>query len=298
MPHYHHVGSSGSPVLLAFIVIVPALVYLRGWLRLRSTANAIASWRAGSFLVGLILIWVAAASRLAAFDHELLTAHMIQHLLLMTVAPPLFWLGAPVMLFLQGLPRRVQAVASSGLAWQPLRRLGRSITHPAFSWLAATAVLVGWHLPAAFALPLHSGAWHVVEHASFLATGLLFWWPVIQPWLNVARPEVSIILYLFLATLPCDILSAFLVFCDRVIYPIYFSSSHPFGLSALADQQCAGALMWTCVTVIYLVAAGILTTQILSARSSPGGRFAQEASDSTMTGSLNPQPQGALSRGH
>ena len=103
--------------------------------------------------------------------------------------------------------------------------------------------------------------------ASFLATGMLFWWPVIQPWPSAFRPDLSIILYLFFATLPCDILSGFLVFCDRVVYPIYFSSSHLFGFSALADQQCAAALMWSFVTVIYLIAGAILTMQLLSPES-------------------------------
>ena len=64
------------------------------------------------------------------------------------------------------------------------------------------------------------------------------------------------LLYLFLATLPCDILSGFLVFCDRVVYPVFLSSPHSFGLSALEDQQFAGALMWTCVTLVYVVAGG------------------------------------------
>ena len=77
-------------------------------------------------------------------------------------------------------------------------------------------------------------------------------------------PESSILLYLFVATLPCDILSGFLVFCDRLVYPVYFSSSQPFGLSALEDQQCAGALMWTCVTVVYLIAAAVVTARLLS----------------------------------
>ena len=107
----------------------------------------------------------------------------------------------------------------------------------------------------------------MIEHTSFLATGLLFWWPVVQPWPSVSRPDLSIILYLFLATLPCDIIAGLLVFGDRVVYSIYFSSSRPFGLSALEDQQCAGALMWTCVTVVYLVAGTILTTHLLSPRS-------------------------------
>ena len=76
------------------------------------------------------------------------------------------------------------------------------------------------------------------------------------------------ILYLFLATLPCDILSGFLVFSERVAYPVYLSTSRQSGLSVLADQQCAGALMWTCVTIVYLVAGAILSTHLLSPQSS------------------------------
>src|SRR5262249_11513947 len=72
------------------------------------------------------------------------------------------------------------------------------------------------------------------------------------------------ILYLFFATLPCDVLSGFLVFCERVIYPHYLSSSHMFGFSALGDQQCAAALMWTSVTLVYLVAGAILTMRLLA----------------------------------
>jgi cytochrome c oxidase assembly factor CtaG len=72
------------------------------------------------------------------------------------------------------------------------------------------------------------------------------------------------LLYLFLATLPCDILSGLLVFCDRVVYPVFLSSPQWFGLSALQDQQCAGALMWTCVTVVYLIAATLFAARLLS----------------------------------
>ena len=272
MPHLHHgaVVSSGASVLLTLIFLFTALVYLRGWLHLRSTSsNLIAAWRAASFLLGLFLIWIAVASAVAAFDHELLTAHMAQHLLLMTLAPPLIWLGDPVMALLHGLPRQfVQALIGPLFRWPPVQRLGAALAKPVFCWLAAAMALVGWHIPAVFTLGMNSGAWHIAEHASFLVTGLLFWWPVVQPWPSVSKwPEMSVILYLFLATLPCDTIAGLLVFGDRVVYTHYFSSSQPFGLSALADQQCAGALMWTCVTVVYLVAGAILTTQLLSPRS-------------------------------
>jgi putative membrane protein len=266
------------PVWLTLAFVATALVYLRGWLHLRSTnLKVIAPWRAGSFCLGLFLIWVAVASPITAFDEESLSVHMVQHLLLMTLAPPLIWLGAPVMPFLHGLPRRfTQIVIGPLLRWAPVRKLGSALAQPALCWLAASAALVGWHIPAAFMLGLRSDAWHVVEHASFLATGLLFWWPVVRPWPSVSRwPDLSIILYLFLATLPCDILSGLLVFCDRVVYGVYLSSPQPFGLSALEDQQCAGALMWTLVTVVYLVAGAVLTTRLLSPHSSHEDELAQ-----------------------
>jgi cytochrome c oxidase assembly factor CtaG len=182
----------------------------------------------------------------------MLTAHMIQHLLLMTFAPPLIWLGEP---FMAVKPRR----------WLVPKNLGKPLGHPVFCWLAAAATLIVWHVPAIFQLGMESPTWHYVEHASFLISGLLFWWPVMQPWPSVALwPRWSMLLYLFLATLPCDVLSGLLVFSDRVVYPMYLSMPQMGALSPLEDQECAAALMWTCVTVVFLVAGTILSMQILS----------------------------------
>src|SRR5215467_6119015 len=118
MTHLHHaaLGSSES-VVFTLILVFAALAYLRGWLSLRSNAvNLTSGWRAFSFLLGLLLIWAALASPIAALDHELLTVHMLQHLLLMTLAPPLIWLGAPVGPTLDGLPQRF--VESLARLWQ------------------------------------------------------------------------------------------------------------------------------------------------------------------------------------
>ena len=273
------------PVPLTLAVILAASLYLRGWIHLRSVSiHAIPAWRACSFVLGLFLIWLAVGSPLSTFDEELLTVHMVQHLLLMTFAPPLILLGAPVMPFLHGLPRQfVQSVVGPLFRWSPLQWIGRVISRPVFCWLAAAAALVGWHIPAAFTLGLQSESWHIVEHACFLGSGFLFWWPVVQPWPSVPRwPRWSMLVYLFLATLPCDILSAFLAFCDRVVYTVYLSTPKHFVISALEDQQCAGALMWTCVTIVYLLAAAILTMQLLSARSTPESELMQLDSHATL----------------
>jgi putative membrane protein len=271
MPHLHHGVLAPSQVSLILTIVFTAFVYLRGWLHLRSSSlSVIPAWRAGSFLLGLFLIGVAVGSPLAVLHEAMLTGHMIQHLLLMTFAAPMILLGEPVMLLSHGLPRQfVRAVIGPLVRWRLVQQLGRALAEPAFCWVAALAALTVWHVPAAFTLGMQSEAWHVVEQASFLGTGLLFWWPVVQPWPSVSRwPDWSIILYLFLATLPCDILSGFLVFSERVAYPVYLSTSGQSSLSALADQQCAGALMWTCVTIVYLVAGTILSTRLLSPQSS------------------------------
>jgi cytochrome c oxidase assembly factor CtaG len=267
MPHLHHAAlRTSQSAFLTLILILTALVYLRGWLSFRAVAlKATSVWSTFSFLAGLLLIWVAVASPIAALDHELLTVHMLQHLLLMTLAPPLIWLGTPVGPLLHGLPHRFVEETILPL-WQApaAKRFAKTLGRPKCAWLAACVALVGWHIPTFFALGMQSAPWHLFEHLSFLATGLLFWWPVVQPSADSSRQDLSILLYLFFATLPCDILSGFLVFSDRVVYPIYFSSSHLFGLSPLVDQQCAAAVMWTCVTIVYFVVGAVLTVRLLS----------------------------------
>ena len=245
-------------------LLLAALVYLRGWFHLRST-NAISLWRAAAFCGGLLCIWIATASSLAALDEQLLSVHMVQHLLLMTAAPPLLLLGSPVLPLLHGLPKfAMRGVLGPLMRLPTVQRIGHALANPVFCWFAATGVLIGWHVPAAFALGLASEPWPAVEHLSFLCAGLIFWWPVIPSWPSVSHPRWSAVLYLFLATLPCDALSAFLAFCDRVVYPAYQAVPRRFVMSALQDQQCAGALMWVCVTFAYLVPAVVITTRLLS----------------------------------
>ena len=281
------------PIPFTLAIILAAIFYLRGWRHLRlASLNVIPAWRAVSFLAGVFLIWLAIGSPFALLDEQLLTAHMAQHLLLMTIAPTLILMGAPVMPLLHGLPQPfVQSVAGPIFRWPAVQSIGRVLSQPAICWFAATAALVGWHIPGVFDLALQSEGWHVIEHASFLAAGLLFWWPVIQPWPSVpVWPRWSILLYLFSATLPCDILSAYLTFCDRVVYPAYLTAPRLFGLSTLEDQECAGALMWTCITIIFLLPAAQITVQLLAPN--PEGREFGK----TNRGVASPKSTGTVSR--
>jgi putative membrane protein len=259
--------SWSTPLALDVVLCFSVLIYARGWLHLRTVfPDIFSSWRPAAFLTGIVSVWIAIGSPLDAFDELSLTVHMIQHLLLMAIAPPLILLSAPALPLLHGLPQWLaRGVVGSFLRWSPAKWLGRTITNPPFAWLSAALTLLIWHIPAVFDLTLRSDSLHKFEHATFFAAGLIFWWPVVQPWPSIPRwPRWSIPLYLFAATLPCDALSGFLVFCDRVVYSAYLSAPRAFNLSPLQDQQCAAALMWVCVTIIFLVPAVIVTLQILS----------------------------------
>jgi cytochrome c oxidase assembly factor CtaG len=190
---------------------------------------------------------------------------MVQHVLVGAIAPLLIWLSVPVLPLWFGLPEWLVGIIKPPNARATLESLGRTALHPLTAWLAATLTVIAWHVPAAFELGQRSASWHAIEEASFFVTGLLFWWPVVQPWPAVARlPRSTVPLYLFAATLPCDALSAFLVFCDRVVYQQYLEQPHLFSISALADQQTAGAFMWVSITFLYLVPAVVMTVHNLS----------------------------------
>jgi putative membrane protein len=207
--------------------------------------------RSYAFLTGLAVLWGVFGSPLAHLHHQRLVAHMVQHLLLSLVAAPLILLGAP-------------RLWHRGIRWR---------VNPAICWSVAMLVFVGWHLPAPFDLAWQSEGWHLLEEASFFVSGLLFWWPVIQPWPGEATwPRWSMAVYLFLATLPCDVLSAFLAFSDRLVYPAYGMGSGHTGMHALQDQASAGALMWLCVTFAYGVPAAIIMMNELSPRRQPGNQ--------------------------
>jgi cytochrome c oxidase assembly factor CtaG len=263
---------SVSLAVVSALALVMASVYLRGWLSLRNAfPKLIPGWRLAAFMSGLVSVWVVVGSPLAALDHQSLTLHMLKHLLLMTVAAPLILAGAPSFPLTCGLPKlfiRTHSFLATPLA----RGLRRGLTNPVLCWLAGTAAVIGWHLPVAFQVGMRFHWVHVLEDTSFLIAGLLFWEPIIRSSPSATKsPAWSMALYLFLATLPCDVLSALLVFCNRLAYPFYLSTPQLFSLSPLGDQECAGALMWVWVTFAYLIPAVAITMQMLSSSNSQGG---------------------------
>ena len=273
-----HAHTQSWSISLVVLMLVAESIYLRGWLSLRSAfPHLISGWRLAAFTTGMVSVWIASGSPLATLDQRSLTIHMMKHLLLMTVDAPLLLAGAPVFPLVCGLPK-LFIKSYPPLATVPTRWLERCRRHPMFCWLAGTVAVIGWHIPVAFQWGVQSQWLHNLEEVSFLMAGLLFWSPIADFSPSAAwSPRWSMALYLFLATLPCDILSAFLAFCNRQIYPGYFSTIELFGFSALQDQQCAGALMWVWVTFAYLIPAVVVTMQILSPgnlqshKAKPGG---------------------------
>jgi len=231
-----------------------AFLYLRGWVILRSRDPR--RWtllRLLAFQGGLLAIYLALGSPIEPFSTLLLQVHMVQHFLLMMLAPPLLWLGAPLFPLLRALPVSIRSVwigpiyRSTGL-----RRALAGLTHP----MAAGAIFVTmtwlWHLPSLYELALRSPCWHYVQHACFLAGGLLFWHPVVRPY--PARPTWSLWLLvplLLVADVSNTVLSALLSFSSTVVYP-YYTHMPPLAGSPLEDQAAAGMIMWVPGSLIFL----------------------------------------------
>jgi cytochrome c oxidase assembly factor CtaG len=253
--------------VVTFAVVLSAVVYLRGWWLLRRAGVPfLPPWRAVSFLSGLCSVWIALASPIDAINEYVLTAHMLQHMLLMMVAPPLILLGAPLVPMARGLPSVVARRVAAPIATRPaVEQMGHALTNPVAGALLMGVVMFAWHTPILYELALSSESWHEVEHASFLVASLIFWWPVVLPWPSRERwPRWAMVPYLLLADLQNTALAAILAFSDRVLYPSYSEAPRIFGLSALEDQVAAGAFMWVAGSLAFILPAIVLAVQCLS----------------------------------
>jgi len=237
-----------------------AWVYARGWLALEAHGQRPPGWQTLSFAVALAALFVALISPLDAAGSALLAAHMVQHVLLMLVAAPLLAVSRPLGPLLLGLPRRLGQAA--GGAWRQagwLRAGWQVLSHPATASLLLMAGLWGWHIPAAYQAALSNQWVHDAEHATFLGTALLFWWWALQP---ASRPSGNVaasFVAIFATGLQTTVLSLLLISAARPWYPAYTASAAAWGLTALQDQQMAGAIMWIISAGVCLLAiAGLL----------------------------------------
>jgi putative membrane protein len=159
------------PIWLTTAILVTAGLYLRGWLAIRRTRPLqFTCLRLGSFFAGLGVLWLAIGSPMDGFADALLSAHMVEHLLLMSVVPPLLLYGLPMVPLLRGLPAFAIRFIAPAIRSKALRRFGHWLITPLVAWLLMNASFLGWHIPAAYDFALEHENWHVVEHACFLGS--------------------------------------------------------------------------------------------------------------------------------
>jgi len=254
------------PLWPAVGLVVAGTLYLRGWRALQPTrARELPRWRAVCFFLGLLALWIALASPIDALDDFLLSAHMLQHFILMSVVPPLLVLGAPLVPMLRGLPRWMVRGLRPLFASRALHKLAHALAHPGVAWLLMNVAYLGWHVPQAFELTLRSEAWHNTEHMCFLFTSIAFWWVVIEPWPSRRRwSRWMVIPYLLTADVVNTILSAVLTFSGKVLYPSYAAAERISSLTPLKDQILAGAEMWVLNSLVFLVPVAVIVVGMLS----------------------------------
>jgi putative membrane protein len=237
---------------LVYVAIAAMLYYVggRGYSR-----GGFEPRRTAAFAGGLATIVLALDSPIDAYADQLFWVHMLQHVLLLTVAPPLILLGRPWPQMWRALPvqsRRTIARTLTRSRWTaPLR----SVVRPWPAWVLFNVTFVAWHIPGAYDLTLRSNAVHDAEHAMFFFTGLLFWARVIDP--GPLRPSLQWpvrIAYVVGAMIVGWVLAITLVLVREPLYSHYALLVHrPGGISALTDQQLAAGMMWVPGSISYTI---------------------------------------------
>src|SRR5579863_3991807 len=209
------------------------------------------------FVAGLLTIALALNSPIDGYADQLFWVHMFQHVLLLTVAPPLILFGRPWPRMWRALPIGLRTSVGRTLSRSRWTAPIRGLAHPIPSFIVFNATIIAWHIPAAYDLTLRNGTVHAIEHAMFFFTGLLFWARVIDPGplrsLRLAWP--ARIAYVIGTMVISWIIAITLVLVPEPIYSFYAHLAHrPGGISALTDQQIAAGIMWVPGSISYTIA--------------------------------------------
>jgi len=242
-------------------VTVAGLMYVIGGLRPGTSRRRLSSradehLRELAFAAGLLTIVIALDSPIDYYSDQLFWVHMGQHIILLTVAPPLILMGRPWPRMWQALPLNWRASVGRTLAGAGWTAPVRAIAKPAPAFVLFNANMLLWHLPAAYNLTLNHQWVHDGEHALFFFTGLLFWAHVVDP--GPLRQRMTWYwraVYITGAMIAGWVLAILLVLVKDPLYPHYADLvSRPGGISALTDQQIAGGMMWVPGSVAYSIA--------------------------------------------
>jgi putative membrane protein len=243
------------------LVIDLAILYAIGARRTVTPARKRGAqrWRDACFYLSLFVLAVALASPIERLSADLFWVHMIQHVLLIVVAAPLFVVAAPWIRLWRCLPLDTRRWLARGLSHggrtAPLRALSRALGRPAPSFVVFSVVLLGWHVPALFDATLESTTLHAFEHTLFFCTAILFWKQVIPSApLRIRLMAPQRVVFLIGGMIVSWALAVVLALAPHPLYSYYAHlSSRPGGISAMADQQLAAGIMWVPGSVTFLI---------------------------------------------
>jgi putative membrane protein len=250
---------TADPLILAPLYIF-AVIFLIGTIRLWRHAGigrGTRLWQVACFWVGWTVLALALLSPLHWLSEHLLSAHMVEHELIMAVAAPLLVLSRPLGVFVWAIPQAWRVAFAQVLVIPTLASLG---SEPIAATALHSATIWAWHLPPLFDAALANRWAHMAQHVSFLATALLFWWAVLN--VPLARRGVAAF-HLFATMLALTFLGALITLSSHALYASY-QAHQIFQLSPLEDQQLAGLIMWVPGCAIYAVAALTLLGQWIS----------------------------------
>jgi len=252
-------------------LLVALVLFAIGWLALQKrAAHADLGRRAWLFLAGWLVLALALLSPLHEAGERSFAAHMLEHELIMLLAAPLLVLSRPAVILLWGFSRGTRRVIGAGVAARPVRALWHWLTGAIPATFIQAVVLWTWHMPALFDLALGSEAWHAAQHASFLASALLFWTAMIGD--ARGRPEglAKAALCLFASSLVSGVLGALMAFSQSPWYAPYAAlGMAPYGLTPTEDQQIAGLIMWIPGGLVHAAAALAAVFVLLRNTASP-----------------------------
>ncbi|MDV4183084.1 cytochrome c oxidase assembly protein [Rhizobium brockwellii] len=229
-----------------------SLLYVAGRFRLsrRAHRSRPMRWRDPFFCSAMLTLAGALISPLHWLGEHLFTFHMIEHEIVMAVSAPLIVLARPVGLLLWGLPRRARRGLGAGMRSPLIRRSWDWSTGATNATVIHGVAIWGWHLPFLFDVAVTNTAMHRLQHLSFFATAILFWWAVV--WKS---DHGAAAWHMFLTMLHTSILGALMALAPRVLYIAQTQAASAWGLTPLEDQQLAGMIMWVPAGTIYAAAA-------------------------------------------
>lgn len=236
-----------DPVVLPMLAVC-ALLYGRGSRRMKGLHR----WQVAAFYGGLATIFIAQISPIDHASDILFSAHMTQHELLVLIAAPLLVFGRPLAPILRALPAVVRSPVLEGMRQPSAVRLWRFLTAPLNVWLLHAMAVLIWHIPVLYEAAIRNDAVHLLQHALFVGTAVLFWWALVHGRYGRLGYGMAV-LYLFATALYSGALGALLTFAPRLWYPIYDERTRAVALDPLADQQLAGLIMWIPAGAILIV---------------------------------------------